>query len=63
MLPDGNGLDLLPILKSSDNRSSRVVIYSSDAVDADIAATADRAILKSRSSDKELIETIRDLVW
>lgn len=61
-LPDGSGLDLLPMLKSNGQATTPVVIFSSDAMDGDIAAQVDAALVKSRTDDRQLVETIASLI-
>jgi two-component system nitrate/nitrite response regulator NarL len=62
-LPDGNGLDLIPVLKNDDNTTKVIVIstYSDvHTVNKSIKNDADAFLLKS-SSKKILCNTIRDV--
>ncbi len=61
-LPDGSGLELLPMLNSNGQATTPVVIFSSDAINADIAARVDAALVKSRTDNRELVETIASLI-
>jgi PAS domain S-box-containing protein len=61
-LPDGSGLDLLPMLKSNGQATTPVVIFSSDALDGDIAGQVDAALVKSRTDNRELVNTIASLI-
>lgn len=61
-LPDGSGLDVIPLLKNACGHTLPVVVFS--AADP-VAATLDRVttiLVKSRASHQELVATIRSLV-
>jgi len=61
-MPDGNGLDLLETIKETENTQTPVIIYSSDEIDSEVAARVDRALLKSRNSNTELLRIIGNLI-
>ena len=57
-LPDGSGLDLLPLLGSLDP-STPVLIFSAHEVDAAVADRVASVLVKSQTSNRELLEGIR----
>jgi PAS domain S-box-containing protein len=61
-MPDGNGLDLLESILNSRNKSTPIIIYSSDEIDRNAAARVDRALLKSKNSNEELLSIIKNLI-
>lgn len=61
-LPDGSGLDLLNVLKNTMNSLVPVVIFSGEEVNQNVAAQVEAAMVKSRSTNKELVDTIREMV-
>jgi len=61
-LPDGSGLDLLPRLKGEKAETMPVIIFSDHAVEDDMASRVDAALVKARTTDRDLLETIRRLV-
>jgi signal transduction histidine kinase/CheY-like chemotaxis protein len=58
-LPDGNGLNLLQDLQKSP---IPVVIFSASEVSGDLSRKVAAALVKSRTSNRELLNTIRGLV-
>jgi len=60
-LPDGNGLDLLPS-QQQQSPSVPVVIFSAKEVEAEIAHKVAAALVKARTSNQELLETIKSLI-
>ena len=61
-LPDGSGLDLLPLLKNSGGAITPVIIFSANGVNGEISRKVDAALEKSRTSNEELLETIKSLL-
>ena len=61
-LPDGSGLDLIPFLKNEGSPPTPVIIFSADEVSDDIASKVEYALVKSRTSNEELLETIVAMV-
>jgi len=61
-LPDGSGLDLLPVLKRNGGSATPVVIFSAEEVGRDIAAEVEAALVKSRTTNKKFMETIKALI-
>ncbi|MBI4789941.1 MAG: PAS domain S-box protein [Chloroflexi bacterium] len=59
-LPDGSGLELLPMLR--DHAATPVVIFSAEEVGRDIAQQVAAALVKSRTSNEKLLETIKAFV-
>jgi PAS domain S-box-containing protein len=57
-LPDGSGLELLPYLGSLDP-ATPVLIFSAREVDAAIADRVASVLVKSQTSNRELLERIR----
>lgn len=60
-LPDGSGLDILPYL-AEHNISVPVMIFSASEIDGGVAKIADAALVKSRTSNQQLLEMIIKLV-
>lgn len=61
-LPDGSGLDLLPLLKNVGKSPTPVIIFSAEEVDGEIPGQVEAALVKSRTSNEELLSTIRSLI-
>jgi PAS domain S-box-containing protein len=57
-LPDGSGLELLPFLGSLDP-ATPVLIFSAHEVDAAVADRVASVLVKSQTSNRELLERIR----
>ncbi len=60
-LPDGSGMELLPTLHR-ETPSTRIIIFSASDVDRDTAGTVASTLIKSRTSNSELLNTIQSLV-
>jgi len=58
-LPDGSGLDLLEAIKKNVV-PPKVVIFSAQNVDPETAQQVNSVLLKSRTTNKELLSTIND---
>ncbi|WP_316976063.1 PAS domain S-box protein [Shumkonia mesophila] len=61
-LPDGSGIELLPLLKGEGQETMPVIIFSGYAIDDDVARQVDAALVKARVTNRDLLETIRRLV-
>jgi PAS domain S-box-containing protein len=61
-LPDGSGLELLPVLRGSHQASIPVLIFSAQDVSPKTARHVAASLLKSRTSNEELIGTIKELL-
>ncbi len=61
-LLDGQGLDLLLYLSSGLDQWVPVVVFSAQEVDREISNLVAATLVKSRTSDQDLINTIRALV-
>jgi DNA-binding response OmpR family regulator/anti-sigma regulatory factor (Ser/Thr protein kinase) len=60
-LPDGSGLDLLTLLGNLAPPTP-VLIFSAHEVDAEVAGRAASVLIKSQTSNRELLETIRSVL-
>ena len=60
-LPDGNGLDLLPVLQSQSSPLP-VVVFSVQDVEVEVTQKVAASLVKSRTSNRELLETIKSLI-
>ena len=60
-LPDGSGVDLLPLL-NRQTTSIPVVIFSAYEVGIEFARNVAAALVKSRTSNQELLDTIKSLI-
>jgi PAS domain S-box-containing protein len=61
-LPDGSGIDLLPLLRSQRGRIP-VVLFSARDSEPQLQSQVNAALVKSRTSNQELIETITQLIF
>jgi len=61
-LPDGSGLDLLELVKDKNGSMTPVIVFSGEEIDDDMTRKIDAALVKSRTSDQRLLETIQALV-
>jgi DNA-binding response OmpR family regulator len=61
-LPDGSGLDLLTCLQSPLNASTPIVIFSAQEVESSAVHQVAAALVKARTTNQDLLETIRSLV-
>jgi PAS domain S-box-containing protein len=62
ILPDGDGIDLIPSLKKADGSPLPVIIFSVKEIPAKLADTVVAAFVKSRTSIAAVADTIRMLV-
>jgi DNA-binding response OmpR family regulator len=60
-LPDGSGLNLLPIINSSDHPPP-VLVLSAHELSADLARQVNAALVKSRTDNFKLLETVHVLL-
>jgi len=60
-LPDGTGLDILPLLHHR-HPSIPVIIFSGDEMSRTIAEKVNAALVKSRVNNEELLHTIKRLI-
>ncbi len=58
-LPDGSGEDILPLLNQDSGKHTRVIIFSASDVSAGTAAKVQAALTKTRTSNAQLLNTIR----
>ena len=61
-LPDGEGLDLLADLKDRDGHSVPVVVFSAQDLGDDLSRQVAAALVKTRTSNQELLATIRSVL-
>jgi DNA-binding response OmpR family regulator len=59
--PNGSGLDVLPLLHGPDGLSTPVVVFSAYDTGAEVARKVDATLAKSRTTNRELQETITGL--
>ena len=62
LLPDGSGLDLLPLMKAADGSRLPIIVFSVMEVDDETARQVDRALVKSRTSNKKLLSAVEGLL-
>ncbi len=58
-LPDGDGETLLPLLNKAGAPPTPVIIFSASEVSRDVAKTISAALIKSQTSNEDLLSTIR----
>jgi len=61
-LPDGNGLDLLPLINQKREKDLLTVVFSAHDVNEEIAKNVDAVLLKSKTSNQKLLDTIKQLI-
>lgn len=61
-LPDGSGLDLLPILYNPSRPSVPVIIFSAREVNRETAQKVVAVLVKSRTTNQELVEVIKSQI-
>ncbi|GIL40622.1 hypothetical protein TMPK1_28590 [Rhodospirillales bacterium TMPK1] len=61
-LPDGSGLDLLPLARTAQDRPVPVIVFSADQVGEETARAVEATLVKSRISSDELAQTIQRIV-
>ena len=61
-LPDGSGLDLLPLLGSGRRYPIPVVLFTATEVPLEVSTQVEAVMIKSKTSDEKLLETIQHLV-
>ncbi|MFQ5571238.1 MAG: response regulator [Rhodothermales bacterium] len=61
-LPDGRGLELLPVLEHLASDPIPVVIFSSADVDQTVTQGVARTLMKAQTSNKELVQVISTLL-
>jgi PAS domain S-box-containing protein len=61
-LPDGSGLELLPLARSAQDRPVPVIVFSADQVGEDTVRAVEATLVKSRISSDELAQTIQRIV-
>ncbi len=57
-LPDGSGLELLPVLRGTPHASTPVVVFSAQEVSPKTAQHLQASLIKSKTSNEELLNTI-----
>lgn len=60
-LPDGNGLELIPLI-NQQTPLVPIIIFSAQSVEHDIINQVDSALIKSRVTNEELVDTIKKLI-
>ena len=61
-LPDGAGLDLIGELKDPEGRSVPVVVFSADEFGEELSKRVSAALVKTRTSNSDLVATIRSVL-
>ena len=61
-LPDGSGADLLPLLKKDGENSIPTIVFSGLDVGPDIAAEVNAILIKSKTSNEQLVKTIASYI-
>ncbi len=60
-LPDGNGLDILPVLDEHFAKTP-IIIFSGESLTGEIVNRVDAALIKSQVNNDELVQTIKNLI-
>jgi len=61
-LPDGNGLDLLPLINKDKEKDLLTIVFSAHDVSEEIAKNVDAVLLKSKTSNQKLLDTIKQFI-
>ncbi len=61
-LPDGSGEDILSMLNQPDEEPTPVIVFSAKEIPADLGRNILESLVKSRTSNDRLLETIRVLI-
>lgn len=61
-LPDGSGMELLPTINRSAGRPIPVIVFSAHELKKEMLENFSAALIKSRTSNEELLETIKSLL-
>ncbi len=61
-MPDGSGLDLLPILKQQGKKPVPIIVLTALIPPEDLSRKVDAVLLKSKTSNVEIINTIHSLL-
>lgn len=61
-LGDGSGLDLLPQLRQAGRRAPPVILYSASEASRELSNMVQAALVKSRDSVEQLLESVRVLM-
>jgi len=59
MLPDGNGEDLLPLLKKENHKSTPVIVFSAKEISRQTVENIQAVLIKSKTTNDDLLSTIR----
>ena len=62
LLPDGAGEDLLPLLNKTGHGSTPVIVFSVKEMSADVAKNVHAILVKSQTSNDDLLNTIRSAI-
>ncbi len=62
ILPDGAGEDLLPYMKRKNGTTPSVIVFSAKDSSLEMAEGIEAALLKSRSTNEDLLDAIRSAV-
>ncbi len=61
-LPDGTGTDLLPLLGSEGTNPTPVILFTATEVSKELSEKVSASLIKSRTSEEKLLDTIRKLI-
>ncbi|MAE43506.1 MAG: hypothetical protein CMF63_00670 [Magnetovibrio sp.] len=61
-LPDGDGMELLPLLKGGARRPTPVIAFSAKDISEQMAGSIKAALVKSKTSNEALLATIRSSI-
>ncbi|OGI03362.1 MAG: hypothetical protein A2Y25_08525 [Candidatus Melainabacteria bacterium GWF2_37_15] len=61
-LPDGNGMDLLPLINKHSSKKVIKIIFSAHDVNPEIAEQVSSVLFKSKTSNEDLFNTIKLLI-
>jgi len=61
-LPDGSGENVLPLLQRGAGKGTPVIIFSAQEVSRDMVASIEAVLVKSKTTNEELLRTIKSYV-
>ncbi len=62
LMPDSNGLELLPLLCTSHNPTTPVIVFSALEVSLTTARQVAATLIKSRVTDQQLLNTVKSII-
>jgi len=62
MLPDGNGEEILSLLKKDNHKSTPVIVFSGQEISKSTVKSIEAVLVKSKTTNEALLDTIRSSI-